>query len=376
MIAIVTAMPLPNVSDPSTGGLGTHVSLLTSQMKRRGIQSTLLETSSVRGWRRRVLVGFQSVVGIRPAREVWLKSIISYLSAEISALAPDLVHAHDALAAVAANKAGYRPLLTVHGPLTEHAKETRQGNSKYHRFLQNIEHQGYGDAAEIIAVDSGQKALLVKKGVSSNKITVIFNSVDVIGLQNLYRRVNVKRHDGGYFIVARRLVPKNGVEYAIRAFLNWVGDKNICLYVAGDGTQRRELERLCLMHQNGSKVVFKGSMSQSELFPVMAGAIGSIVPSVPFEGVIEATSLTALESLALGLPTIASNIGGLAEIQLETGLLWLAPPGDVSAICDWFEHALNESQEARVARMDAAARVISIESWFSKLEALYRRHGE
>lgn len=57
-----------------------------------------------------------------------------------------------------------------------------------------------------------------------------------------------------------------------------------------------------------------------------------VVPSVPAHGVVEATSIAALEGMALGKPVVASAIGGLVELiqSGQTGLL--VPPGDARAL--------------------------------------------
>ena len=48
----------------------------------------------------------------------------------------------------------------------------------------------------------------------------------------------------------------------------------------------------------------------------------------------EGWGLAALEAMAFGLPVVASNTGGLAEMILagETG--WLVAPGDAPALAD------------------------------------------
>ena len=71
-----------------------------------------------------------------------------------------------------------------------------------------------------------------------------------------------------------------------------------------------------------------GFLDHSELYPLVRTSIASLVPSIPCAGVIEATSYSALEALALDTPVVASDIGGLAEINSDSGLMLMFPAGD------------------------------------------------
>ena len=72
---------------------------------------------------------------------------------------------------------------------------------------------------------------------------------------------------------------------------------------------------------------FLGRVGPGELAALRTGAALALVPS----RYAEILPLAALEAMAAGLPVVASNAGGLAEIVPEPGL---HPPGDVPAIAD------------------------------------------
>src|SRR5262249_6359506 len=79
-----------------------------------------------------------------------------------------------------------------------------------------------------------------------------------------------------------------------------------------------------------------------------------LIPSVPDEGVVEATSIAALEGMASGCVVIASDLGGLREIVShgETGLL--VSPGDPDAIARAILAVLEDAPLA--ARIGSAGR--------------------
>jgi glycosyltransferase involved in cell wall biosynthesis len=109
--------------------------------------------------------------------------------------------------------------------------------------------------------------------------------------------------------------------------------------------------------------------------PLMAESAGVIVPSVPCEGVIEATSLAVIESFACGVPVIASNIGGLAELiqHGSTGLLF--PAGDAHSLADNVLRLLHMPDSERLqicaAARDAALLRWDVRPWFIRVSEAY-----
>jgi glycosyltransferase involved in cell wall biosynthesis len=104
----------------------------------------------------------------------------------------------------------------------------------------------------------------------------------------------------------------------------------------------------------------------------MKGAIASLVPSVPTAGVIEATSLSALESLALDVPVIASDIGGLSEIDNGSGVMSLVPSGDKGAIKDQLEAWYRRRSEERgIFRSEYIRAHFGVHQWLDRHLSIY-----
>ena len=92
------------------------------------------------------------------------------------------------------------------------------GDDEVGRRIRDLETTVYSQAGAIIAVDSGQARLVLARAPQAEgKVFVVPNSVDPDSLAEL-ARADVKVPEGfPLVLVARRLVPKNGVEYAVRA---------------------------------------------------------------------------------------------------------------------------------------------------------------
>lgn len=96
---------------------------------------------------------------------------------------------------------------------------------------------------------------------------------------------------------------------------------NLKLHIIGVG------QDLVLAKKSASKnknIKFYGWMSHQEMLPVLQKTDILVVPSLCYEN----SPSVIYEALALGLPVIAANIGGTAELIQETKNGWVYPAGD------------------------------------------------
>jgi glycosyltransferase involved in cell wall biosynthesis len=133
----------------------------------------------------------------------------------------------------------------------------------------------------------------------------------------------------------RRLVPKNGVDVAIRAMRVLADRKVACaLIVTGDGPRRASLEALVDELKLGDCVRLLGDTPAERMPGWARRAAVVVVPSVPSKGVEEATSISVLEAQACGCAVVASALGGILEIVADGTTGALFPPGDAVALGD------------------------------------------
>ena len=152
---------------------------------------------------------------------------------------------------------------------------------------------------------------------------------------------------GGYGLFVGRLSEEKGLETLLTA--DRLGCLPMPVRIAGDGPLRGKIEESCA--RQGSRLVFCGSKSEAEVQQLMKNAMVLLVPSLWYEGF----PMVMVEAMSLGLPVLASCIGGLPEIVEDGVSGMLHKPGDAEALL----HALREMAEqpaAARAAMRAAAR--------------------
>lgn len=167
-------------------------------------------------------------------------------------------------------------------------------------------------------------------------------------------------------IVPRRLFAKNGVEYLVRAVPEIQARvPGVSVTVVGDGPERSRLEALAGELGVGEVLRFMGSQPHEAMPSLLASAGVAVFPSL-----MEATSVAALESMACGLPVVATNVGGLPEIvDEEVGIL--VPPADARALAAAVVRLLTDPERAQKGRK-ARERVVA--RWSN--ERLVDRHVE
>ncbi|MGD8276940.1 MAG: glycosyltransferase [Gemmatimonadota bacterium] len=246
----------------------------------------------------------------------------------------DLVHAHDTGALGAGRTAArWRGL-----PFVAACREVAPD-----RALQ------WGRADRVIAVSAAVRDALVAGGLDEARIRLIHSGIDAGEIERLPNMIpSLRDRIGvplGQFLVGavgslhgfrnQRLVP----QAAARA-------RDVAWVVIGDGPDQRAIEAAVAAHGVEANVRLVGGIMDPrtalrELDILVSPAAG------------EALGTRVLEAMAIGLPVLATDDAGPAEIlgpvHTETGI-GLFPPGDPDALAEAVNRLRNEPQlRARVA---------------------------
>lgn len=288
----------------------------------------------------------------------------------------DIVHTHGVRAnlvgRLAARLAGVETVVTtVHSLLVQDYPDwfSRVANMF-------IERASRGLTTHFIAVSGGLQKALIQQGISQQKITVVYNGLNPESFREEGGTAGSWREKAGFppgiqlAAVVGRLHPVKGHRQFLKSAAEVLKErKDVHFLVVGTGPERDRLEEYTRKLGISEHVTFTGFISDvSELMPDLNLLI---VPSL-WEGF----GLTALEAMAVGVPVVATSVGGLPEIveHCTTGLL--VPPADEAGLTRGIIWMLDHPQEA--VEMAAAAKNM-VEQKFTaramakKTEELYRR---
>lgn len=295
---------------PEVGGLESHVFYLCRALVEMGHQVDVVTSRSLPG-----LPAEEEMEGIRvfrtwfPARNPlgWgLHSLCSVPKTLDRAKGADVIHAQafsSVLPGVRARKASGAPLVaTFH---TSH-------------FLTRADHPVWARAlgAMVRAPDhalaaSAEIAAVAERLGKGRPVEALTNGVET----SFFRPVEPAMAPGTRprVVLPRRLFPKNGVEFFVRALPLIVQEVDVEAVLIGDGPERGRLETLAGELGVADHITFLGKRPHKEMPSLLCSGSLAVIPSL-----MEATSVAALEAMACGVPVAASDVGGLPEIVDET----------------------------------------------------------
>jgi glycosyltransferase involved in cell wall biosynthesis len=228
----------------------------------------------------------------------------------------------------------------------------------YDRYLYNRSVDG------VIAISQPIAALLVEGGVSSEKIRLIHSGVD----PEPFRIPPPLDGDTSAPVIgtAAVLEERKGHRFLLQAAAELKRQGHRLSYrIAGDGSQKGELEALARRLGLQEEVVFLGFVSDVPAF--LASLDIFVLPSL-FEGL----GVAALEAMAAARPVVASGVGGLRELVAdgETGLL--VPAGDAAALARAIARLVSERERARKMGANGRSRV---EKYFTMEQMAKKNEG-
>jgi glycosyltransferase involved in cell wall biosynthesis len=201
----------------------------------------------------------------------------------------------------------------------------------------------------VIAVSDAVRDVLLRSGIPASHVSVIHTGIEMPA--EIVRR----EHDGlvvGHMGAFTREKGQDVVVEAARAL------PNIRFVLAGEGALLEDLK------QSAPKnVSFLGFVTDQAAF--FAGIDLFVMPSRS-----EAWGLAALEAMAHGVPVIASNIQGLAEI-VTPGSGCLVPVGDAAALARAITEVPDLEEFGKTARARAAE--FTVAKMAQETETFYRR---
>ena len=361
MNASVEKVIIPSNDDPfkggGVGGKHTHIRLLASGLESLGVKVGTIYPHETMGFRlitRYPGALYRKMQSSKERRvESWGREKLELLRRRVreSDLDCQVLNPQDTLSLQVVATEMERRKIQIPMVLTAHGYYVREmvsaegldpASPLVEKQLQE-ELSSYALARRIICVDTRIRDYIgLYAGIDKDRMEVLPNAVDTLtfhpiqgpGRKTLRRSLNISE-EAKLLFCPRRLVPKNGVEFAIRAMVP-VTKKHpeAILLIAGDGPQKGHLQKVIVDTGLEGHVLLLGSVAHKAIPSYYQCSDIVLIPSIPSFGVEEATSLSMLEGMACGRPVIVSNIGGLKETITDGVNGFKVPAEDPDAIAD------------------------------------------
>lgn len=321
---------------PHIGGVSSHVYLLSQELLARGDEVWVLTYPhpDIKDGNRNDFNGIRVESAWAPQFK-GLRGLFFSLSAFFKLIRMvhnqklDLIHAHYILppgliAVLVGGLMGTRTAVTIHGSdLFLLAQKP---------LLKQITRWVLERTDYVMVVSKALERKVLELGISPQKVKFTTNAVDRdrFSPENpLPPDVHVDPHKITLLFVGN-LVPQKGVKYLLEAKKLLDADlemnkaRNIFeLIIVGDGPLKKGLERQ-VQENNIKNVVFLGE--RRDVAQIMPSADLFILPSIS-----EGFPITILESLASGVPVVATRVGGVEEIESES-VVTVVEPGQPEAL--------------------------------------------
>lgn len=188
------------------------------------------------------------------------------------------------------------------------------------------------------------KRRILKLGCDPNKIMVHRSGI------NCSRFAFTTRHPSPdepiRIATTGRLIEKKGIEYGIRAVAKVAKiHSNIEYNIIGDGYLMEYFQQLIAELNVGDKVKLLGWRNQQEIVEILDKTHIFVAPSVTAaDGNQDAPVNTLKEAMAMGLPVIGTQHGGIPEL-IEDGISgFLVPERDDDAIAEKLTYLIEHSE--------------------------------
>jgi len=223
------------------------------------------------------------------------------------------------------------------------------------------------------------KRWLVEDGYRADRVTVIRNGLDLRRFLppgadgSLHQEIGLPAR-APLVAMLSRLEHKKGVEDFLDAAARIASTRDDAYFlIIGDNgfehrrEYRRQLETRAERLGLARRVVFLGF--RLDVPRLLSQVAVSVLPSLS-----EGLSNTLLESMAAGVPVVATRVGGNPEIVEDGRTGWLVPPGDPDAIARAITSLLDDRERAEAFSRRARERVaeqFSLERMVRETEGFY-----
>ncbi len=354
--------------------LGHDVRLITPHAERRLFIGGDTQIPVVRVPRPAIIDGIKE--GCQPRLQralghLWMNvAVEGAVSDLIRTQRPDLVYERYSPFSVAGvmscRRLGVPHILEVNAPLAWEG--TRYRAQALGEAAESLERAAFAAASNIVVVSQELKRMLISAGVSSSKIAVVPNGVDV----DLFRSEGEAQRQGleGKVVLGfvGSLKPWHGIDLLAEAYRRLAAsDPRLHLLVVGEGPGARAVEALAA--ELPGRVTQVGAVPQRQVASYLRAMDIAVAP-YPRLDRFYYSPLKVLEYMATGRAVVASEIGQVRELirHRETGVL--VQPGATAELADAIAALVADGALRRRLGAAAAADVRRQHLWTHRVDRI------
>ncbi len=294
---------------------------------------------------------------------------------ELRSFQPDIVHCHMPQANLLARAVRpFQPFSVLISTLHNLTMERMNGSSG--RFLELAHRwtERYCDLTTVICTPAVE-SYIDCGAVNAKKIAVMYNGVNTQTFSSDTLTRHQMRRDlalEGKFawLAIGRFERAKAYPNLIRSFANAAqrSKQELALLICGRGSLEHEVRaevRACGVE---NRVKFLGV--RRDIPAVMNAADGFVMSSY-----LEGLPMVLLQASSVGMPIVTTNVGGNAEVVMDSVNGWVVPPGDDAALASAMTRVLDLSEEERARMAERGRQMVrdkfEIQCILDRWEALY-----
>lgn len=179
--------------------------------------------------------------------------------------------------------------------------------------------------SKIIAVSEGIKKVLIAGGIKEENLAVVRDGIDVDYFhrqpseQSLYKKFNLNPSKPIVGIIAALAPHKDYPNFLQAAYLVHQKLPEAQFLIVGEGDEEKKIKELAKRLGVEGIVIFAGFRSD---IPAVLSLLDIFVLASYLEGMGQAL----VEAMAIGLPIVATNVGGIPDVVVDGVSGFLVPP--------------------------------------------------
>jgi len=217
----------------------------------------------------------------------------------------------------------------------------------YRHLQRRFEKNAIQELDKVLTNSNYLKGLVSREyAVSKNRLAQLYVSVNFQNL-NFVHDQKIKKAEPIKILFVKNEFKRGGLEDLIQAITSLSTKYTLVLTIIGPLPQQaRAIQQLA--NSKNYRLDFRGTQTQAMVFAAMSDHHILCIPSR-----LEAQGVTNIEGMAIGIPVVTTNVGGIPEITNEGKHAWVAEANHPKQLAAVIENCIL-SPELRFSKAAAA----------------------